>query len=69
MLVDHGPTRDDVMAWAKEQARIETEKFEQEKANHCIPVTFHPNRKSLMEKNENFREVIFSSSLFIINSV
>ena len=25
LLVEHGPTRDD---WAKEQARIETEKFE-----------------------------------------
>ena len=33
------------MAWAKEQARIETEKFELEKENHCIPITFHPNRK------------------------
>ena len=32
LLVEHSPTRDDVMAWAKEQARIETEKFEQEKA-------------------------------------
>lgn len=45
LLVEHGPTRDDVMAWAKEQARIETEKFELEKENHCIPITFHPNRK------------------------
>ena len=33
------------MAWAKEQVRIETEKFELEKENHCIPITFHPNRK------------------------
>ena len=31
LLLEHGPTRDDVMNWAKEQARIETEKFEQEK--------------------------------------
>lgn len=45
LLVEHGPTREDVMAWAKEQARIETEKYEQEKENHCIPVVFHPNRK------------------------
>ncbi len=45
LLVEHGPTRDDVMAWAKEQARIETEKYEQKKANHCIPIVFHPNRK------------------------
>lgn len=45
LLVEHGPTRDDVMAWAREQARIETERYEQEKENHCIPVVFHPNRK------------------------
>lgn len=30
LLVDHGPTRDDVMAWAKEQARIETENYKDE---------------------------------------
>lgn len=45
LLKEHGPTRDDVMAWAREQARIETEKYEQEKENHCLPVIFHPNRK------------------------
>ena len=49
LLVEHGPTRDDVMAWAKEQARIETEKFEQEKANHCIPITFHPDRMEMQQ--------------------
>lgn len=45
LLVEHGPTREDVMAWAKEQARIETEKYEQEKENYSFPVMFHPNRK------------------------
>jgi len=45
LLVEHGPTREDVMVWAKEQARIETERYEQNKENHCIPVVFHPNRK------------------------
>lgn len=45
LLVEHGPTRDDVMAWAKEQARMETEKYELEKETLSIPVVFHPNRK------------------------
>ena len=45
LLMEHGPTRDDVMAWAKEQARIETEKYELEKETLSIPVVFHPNRK------------------------
>lgn len=47
LLVEHGPTREDVMAWAREQARIETEKYEQEKENCSFPVMFHPNRKIL----------------------
>ena len=45
LLVEHGPTRDDVMEWAREQARIETEKYEQEKENHRLPIYFYPNRK------------------------
>ncbi len=40
LLVEHGPTRDDVMAWAKEQARIETEKFEQEKSESLYSYYF-----------------------------
>ena len=31
LLPEHGPTRDDVMSWAKEQARIETLKYKREK--------------------------------------
>ena len=38
LLKKHGPTRDDVMEWAREQARIETEKYEQEKENELLPV-------------------------------
>ena len=30
LLVEHGPTREDVMAWAREQARVETEKYKDE---------------------------------------
>ena len=45
LIKEHGPTRDDVMAWAREQARIETEKYEQEKESHSLPIVFHPNRK------------------------
>ena len=37
LLKKHGPTRDDVMEWAREQARIETEKYEQEKEMNCSP--------------------------------
>ena len=27
LLIEHGPTRDDVMKWAREEARIETLKY------------------------------------------
>lgn len=65
LLVEHGPTRDDVMAWAKEQARIETEKFEQEKANLCIPITFHPNRKIPHGEKRKFQGgYLFLQSLY-----
>ena len=65
LLVEHGPTRDDVMAWAREQARLETEKYELEKANHCIPVTFHPNRKLLHGEKRLFHGgYLFLQSLY-----
>ena len=65
LLVEHGPTRDDVMAWAKEQARIETEKFELEKENHCIPIIFHPNRKISHGERRKFEGgYLFLQSLY-----
>lgn len=65
LLIEHGPTRDDVMAWAKEQARIETEKFEQEKTNLCVPITFHPNRKIPHGEKRKFQGgYLFLQSLY-----
>lgn len=39
-----GTDRDGVMAWAKEQARIETEKYESEKETQTVMIPFHQNR-------------------------
>ena len=55
LLAEHGPTREDVMKWAKEQARIETERYELEKESHCIPIVFHPNRKIPHGQRRNFQ--------------
>ena len=33
LIVEHGPTRDDVLAWAKNEVKLETEKYK--KARHC----------------------------------
>ena len=30
LLIEHGPTRDDVLAWAKNEVKIETEKYKKE---------------------------------------
>ena len=69
LLVEHGPTRDDVMAWAKEQARIETESLNRKKRIIVFLLLSIQTERSPMEKSENFREVTFSCSLFIMNLV
>ena len=45
LLPEHGPTRDDVMAWAKEEARLETLKYKQEQEEKHIKLTFHADRQ------------------------
>ena len=44
-----GTDRDGVMAWAKEQARIETEKYKKETEEAVVTIPFHSNR--LMDYN------------------
>lgn len=45
LLVEHGPTRDDVMKWAKEEAKIETKKYKDEQASKSVQITFHADRQ------------------------
>ena len=55
LLPEHGPTRDDVMAWAKEQARLETLKYKQEQKCRQIQITFHADRQLDYGKRTFFR--------------
>lgn len=55
LLPEHGPTRDDVMLWAKEQARIETLKYKQEKEEKQIKLTFHADRPLDYDKQVFYR--------------
>lgn len=49
------------MAWAKEQARIETEKYKKETEEAVVTIPFHSNR--LMDYNrKNFLLAVISSS-------
>lgn len=45
LLIEHGPTRDDVMAWAKNEAKKETEKYKAEQKAKAVQITFHANRQ------------------------
>ena len=45
LLKEHGPTRDDVMRWAREEAKIETEKYKKEQEAKSVQITFHADRQ------------------------
>lgn len=45
LLVEHGPTRDDVMRWAKEEAKKETLKYKKEQQSKSVQITFHADQK------------------------
>lgn len=55
LLVEHGPTRDDVMAWAREEARIETLKYKEECIHKAVQITFHADRQMDYDKQTFFR--------------
>ena len=55
LLPEHGPTRDDVMVWAKEQARIETLKYKREKEEKQIKLTFLADRPLDYDKQVFYR--------------
>lgn len=45
LLEKHGPTRDDVLAWAKNEVKIETEKYKKEKDTRTVLIPFHADRQ------------------------
>lgn len=55
LLKEHGPTRDDVMHWAKEEARIETLKYKKEQEAKAVQITFHADRQLDYDKQCFYR--------------
>ena len=55
LLKEHGPTRDDVMHWAKEEARIETQKYKKEREAKDVQITFHADRLLDYDKQSFYR--------------
>ena len=55
LLVEHGPTREDVLAWAKNEVKIETEKYKKEKEAKTVLIPFHADRQLEYDKQAFFR--------------
>ena len=55
LIVEHGPTRDDVLAWAKNEVKIETEKYKKEKEAKTVLIPFHADRQLDYDKQIFFR--------------
>ncbi|GHT86446.1 hypothetical protein FACS18947_6300 [Bacteroidia bacterium] len=55
LLKEHGPTRDDVMRWAMEEARIETRNYKEERESKAVQITFHADRQLDYGKQKFFR--------------
>ena len=56
--------RDGVMAWAKEQARLETEKYKSDKEENTVLIPFHANRQL-----DYGKQVFFSGGYLFLQSV
>ena len=55
LLVEHGPTRDDVVAWAQNEVKLETEKYKKEKEAKTVLIPFHAGRQLDYDKQTFFR--------------
>ena len=64
LLVEHGPTRNDVLKWAKEEALIETLKYKEDQEAEKIQITFNANRK--INNNE---QVFFKGGYLFLQSL
>lgn len=55
LIAEHGPSRDDVLAWAKNEVKIETEKYKKEKEAKTVLIPFYADRQLDYEKQVFFR--------------
>lgn len=55
LIKEHGPTRDDVMAWAKEEARLETLKYKDQLREKSVQITFHADRQLDYDQQVRYR--------------
>ncbi|MCX4270570.1 MAG: IS1634 family transposase [Lachnospiraceae bacterium] len=55
LIVEHGPTRDDVLAWAKNEVKLETERYKKEKEAKTVLIPFHADRQLDYDKQTFYR--------------
>ena len=55
LLSEHGPTRDDVVAGAKEMAKEETRKYKDEQQKKAVQITFHADRQIDYDQQVHYR--------------
>ena len=55
LLTEHGPTREDVMAWAREEARMETLKYKEELQSKTVQIMFHADRQIAYDQKVKYR--------------
>ena len=55
LLKEHGPTREHVVAWAKEEVRRETVKYKEEQKAKEIQITFHSQKRLDYDKQKFYR--------------
>ncbi len=65
LIVDHGPSRDDVIAWAKNEVKIETDKYKKERETKSVQVTFHADRQLEYSQQRLFQGgYLFAQSIY-----
>ena len=65
LLPEHGPTRDDVIAWAKNEVALETEKYKREKEAQTVLIPFRADRQITYDKQVFYRGgYLFLQSLY-----
>ena len=64
LLKKHGPTRDDVMEWARAEAKLETQKYKEEKT---VNISFNPNKRLQPQQQVFYRGATCFCNTFIIN--
>ena len=71
LLIEHGPTMDDILTWAKNEVKIETEKYKKEKEEKTVLIECHSDNLFATAGLPAIVQALwfYAASLKVINSV